>query len=232
MKVLAIIPARGGSKRLPRKNILKLNSKPLIQYPIDLVKSIPEIGKIIVSTDDEEIADIAKSLGAEVPYLRPPQLSGDLVPLEKVVLNVYDYYRITFSPDFLLTLTPATPFTNVNYIKEGLNAIMTDKTINSVITVREAKEHIEWMMQVDNNGYGNTVLGNPLNGKFNTSQNLEKLWYLMGAFFINRVSAFTSQNSMYAEPYYCIKMKSKENIDIDTPEDFQAAIEVLKKNEN
>jgi CMP-N,N'-diacetyllegionaminic acid synthase len=228
-KILVVIPARGGSKRLPRKNILKLNDKPLIQYPIELAKALPGVGKICVSTDDQEIADLAISLGAEVPYLRPADISGDLVPLEKVVQNVYEYYQKSFAPDILLTLTPATPLTNIKYLVEGLQAIHNNSEINSVITVREATEHAEWILRVDKNGNGNTILGNPLNGKFNTSQNLEKFWYLMGAFFINRVSAFKNQNSMYSEPFYCIKMNQEENVDIDTPEDFKKAIEVLNR---
>ena len=90
---IAIIPARGGSKRLPRKNIKEFNGKPLIAWSIIVALNSKIFDKVIVSTDDEEIAEISKRYGAEVPFIRPKSLSGDFAPTRDVVLHLIDWFN-------------------------------------------------------------------------------------------------------------------------------------------
>src|SRR5690349_4824520 len=120
-KVLAIIPARGGSKGGPRKNIREVQGKPLIAYTIEAAVAASEyLAHIIVSTDDKETAEIARSYGAEVPFMRPEELSGDKVPtlpvLQHAVKFMEDKYSITY--DWVLLLQPTAPFREPNDIVE------------------------------------------------------------------------------------------------------------------
>ena len=122
MKILALIPARGGSKRLPRKNVLPLGGKPLIVWSIDVAKDIPEICDILVSTDDSEIAEISKKAGALVPWLRPADLATDDSSSIDVVLHALNWYeREKQTIHGILLLQPTSPFrsqaTKIKFIK-------------------------------------------------------------------------------------------------------------------
>ena len=121
MKILALIPARGGSKRLPKKNILPLGGKPLISWTIDAVKDTPEIVDILVSTDSCEIASVARAAGALVPWLRPDVLSTDTATSMDVCLHALDWYEEKYGDvDGLLLLQPTSPFRDKNTITKGI----------------------------------------------------------------------------------------------------------------
>lgn len=117
--VLAVIPARGASKGLPRKNIRLLGGKPLLAYSIEAARRAPSVTRVIVSTDDPEIAEVAEALGAEVPFLRPPWLAEDRVVTGKVtkhLLNTLEQ-REGYTPDLLLELYPTSPFRTMEMIE-------------------------------------------------------------------------------------------------------------------
>src|SRR3989344_6984464 len=120
MKVLAVIPARGGSKGIPKKNIKLLAEKPLIAYPIELAKSIPEISKVIVSTDSEEIAEIARKHGAEIPFIRPKELAEDETPtlpvLQHAVTSLEE--KENWKADLVILLYPTSPFLSKERVTE------------------------------------------------------------------------------------------------------------------
>ena len=121
MKILALIPARSGSKRLPGKNIRKLNGKPLIEWTIQIAKLVNEITEIIVSTDDVEIAQIARDAGATVPWLRPQSLSNDKASSAEVALHALNYYEGEFGKvDGLMLLQPTSPFRSRETITHGI----------------------------------------------------------------------------------------------------------------
>ena len=92
-KILAIIPARGGSKGLPRKNLLEMSGKPLIAWTIEKALSSEYLDSVMVNTDDNEIADISKKHGAEIPFLRPEELSGDKIPTIDVITHIVDFFK-------------------------------------------------------------------------------------------------------------------------------------------
>jgi len=121
MKILAVIPARGGSKRVPGKNIRYLGGKPLICWTIESVKGIPEVTDILVSTDDEKIAEVARTAGTSVPWLRPRPLATDTSKAIDVVLYEINRYEKEFHKiDGVLFLQPTSPFRKIETIRTGI----------------------------------------------------------------------------------------------------------------
>ena len=228
MKIVAIILARGGSKRIPLKNIKHIGNKPLIYYPIALAKKIKEIDRVIVSTDHPEISKVAVKLGAEVPFQRPANISED-VASELVTEHALRYLidKENYEPDIVITLTPATPFTQQADLKKGIELLIQHPEWDSVTTVRKATESPHWMIDMAADHSCKTILGNVLDGEYNVSQNLKQFYYPMGAFFINRVDRFLKNPSLYGKAWGAIELSSEKHIDIDTPEEFEMAKKIL-----
>lgn len=131
-KAVAIIPARGGSKRIPRKNIKDFFGKPLIAYSIDVALKSKLFDKVIVSTDDDEIAQISKEYGAEVPFMRPKELSDDFTGSGDVIAHAIDYLkRQGFKYDYCCTIYATAPLLQEKYLKEGFEKL---KNSNAVLT--------------------------------------------------------------------------------------------------
>lgn len=228
MKIVAFIHARGGSKRIPLKNIKLIGNKPLIHYPIALAKKVKEIDRIIVSTDHPEIKKVALELGAEVPFQRPADISED-VASELVTEHALRYLidKENYKPDIIITLTPATPFTQQTDLKKGIELLIQHPEWDSVTTVRKAMEFPHWMIDMAADHSCKTILGNALDGEFNVSQNLKQFYYPMGAFFINRADRFLKNTSLYGNAWGAIELSPEKHIDIDTPEEFEVAKKML-----
>lgn len=146
--VLALIPARGGSKGLPRKNLSILAGKPLIAWTIEAAKSCPLVTRTVVSTDDEEIARIAKQFGAEVPFLRSPELSGDSVTSEEVLLHALNWIEEKENKryDILLYLQPTDPFRRNNIIFDVIKSLIEHPEIETVFAARPDHKNY-WAMR-------------------------------------------------------------------------------------
>lgn len=136
MKIITVIPARGGSKRFPQKNIHLLNGKPLISYPIMAAGNAESVDRIVVSTDDKEIADIAKSYGAEVPFFRPAALAADDSPVvDSIIYTVKKLEKDQgYHPDYILLLQAATPLIESGQIEKAIHIANKNKA-DSVVTV-------------------------------------------------------------------------------------------------
>jgi CMP-N-acetylneuraminic acid synthetase len=227
-QTVAIIHARGGSKRLPRKNVRLLGGKPLLAYPIGLCREAPFIDRIIVSTDDEQIMAVARDYGAEVPFRRPAEISED-VPSELVTEHALKFLRDEGRmPDFAVTLTPATPFTKREDLSAAFQLLIQHPDWDGVTAVRSAIEHPEWMLRQDpNSGRMETLFGNPLDGKYNVSQNLDQFYYPTGAFWINRAASFLAKPSLYGSKWGAIRIETEAALDIDTADQLQLAQEIL-----
>jgi N-acylneuraminate cytidylyltransferase/CMP-N,N'-diacetyllegionaminic acid synthase len=139
-KVLAIVPARGGSKEVPKKNIRMLAGKPLIAYTIQEAKKSRYIDRVIVSTDGGEIAEVSKRYGAEVPFLRPKELAKDTSSSLSVILHALEYMEKEegYFSDIIVFLPPTTPFRKVEHIDEGVEKI---KEADAVVGVCKVREH-------------------------------------------------------------------------------------------
>ena len=147
MKILALIPARGGSKRLPGKNIKLLGDKPLINWTIEVAQDIPEICEILVSTDNSEIASIAKVAGAKVPWLRPAHLSTDVATSVDVAIHAIDWYEKEICRiDGLMLLQPTSPFRTKLTIQEGIN-LFKEFNQQPIIGVSPSQSHPQWALK-------------------------------------------------------------------------------------
>lgn len=150
-KVIALIPARGGgSKRLPRKNVLPLNGKPLIAWSIDAANNCPYIDKVLVSTDDQEIADIALQFGgAEVPELRPEHLASDTAKTESVL--IYTLEKFGKGDEILVLLQPTSPLRTTQHINEALELFI-EKQALSVVSVTPCEHSPLWSNTLPEDG--------------------------------------------------------------------------------
>ena len=146
MGIVALTPARGGSKRLPRKNIRLLTGKPLIAYTIKEALKPKCVDRVILSTDDEEIAKVAISYGAGVPFLRPKTLAKDSSSSLSVILHALEYFKKeeNYSPDTVAFLQPTSPFRNAEHVDEGIEKM---RECDAGVGVCEVKQHPDFMMQ-------------------------------------------------------------------------------------
>jgi N-acylneuraminate cytidylyltransferase/CMP-N,N'-diacetyllegionaminic acid synthase len=232
-KILAVIPARGGSKGLPRKNIRPLNGKPLIFYPIDAAKKSKFIDRIIVSTEDSEIASIAMSYGAEVPFLRPKELAGDFSKTSEVIKSVIDelgqrseYY------DILVLLEPTSPFTESHDIDGALIALNEGfARVDSVVGVSKVKEvHPEYLVRLNSDGLIRPYCRDDFND-ISRRQDMEPLYFFDGSLYISKINAYINYNSFYHDRTMGFEMPRWKSLEIDDLCDFLIA-ETIEKNKD
>ena len=153
MKPLVTIPARGGSKGIPGKNIKELNGKPLIQYTIEAAREIFSDEVICVSTDDIKIKEVVESMGLFVPFIRPPELATDTTGTYEVLLHAIQYYEKNgYQPDTLILLQPTSPFRTATHIKEAIK--LYTPGVQMVVSVKETKSNPYYVLfEEDEKGY-------------------------------------------------------------------------------
>ena len=217
---IAIIPARGGSKRIPRKNIKNFHGKPIIAYSIDAAKKSNCFDKIIVSTDDQEIADIAINYGAEVPFLRPQEIAGDHATTMEVIQHALSWCESEqWQVDKVCCIYPTAPFLLAEDIQKGLAKLSQPKTeyafsatafsfpIQRAIVLN--KEHAVSMFYPE---HANT-----------RSQDLQQGYHDAGQFYWGKSTAFLSGKAIFAAHSKAIILPRKRVQDIDTFEDWEFA---------
>ncbi len=229
MRILALITARAGSKRLPGKNIKLLGGKPLIVWSIDVVKNIPEICDILVSTDDGVIAEVARSAGASVPWLRPADLANDTASSADVALHALDWYeRENGKVDGLLLLQPTSPFRTRETVLRGITIFMENQG-SPVISLSPAESHPMWCFRVNDQVMQPFINdGSDLNLR---SQDLTPAYVINGAFYLVAPDRLRVSKSFYDKDTVPLLMdEPKESIDIDTEWDFLCAETVFAIN--
>ncbi|MBS3926359.1 MAG: acylneuraminate cytidylyltransferase family protein [Nitrosarchaeum sp.] len=228
MKVLAIIPARGGSKGVPLKNIKKLNGKPLIKYTIDAAKKSKLLNRIIVSTDNEKIASLAKKYGAEVPFTRPKKISGSQSTQFQVVKHALDFLKTQkYFPDIVVLLQPTSPFRRKKIIDDSITKLIKSKA-TCVVSVMPMKQHPYASFWIKNG------MLKPFKKDFDSHGIRQKrpiLYYPTGS-----VYTFFAKNILQYKSIYGPKMKpiveDESSLDIDTPLDFFICEMVSKHGKN
>lgn len=225
MKILALIPARGGSKRLPGKNVRQLGGKPLIEWSIQAARGLPEIVAVLVSTDDPEIANHARHAGALVPWLRPAELATDTASSVDVAIHALDdYEREHGRVDGLLLLQPTSPFRSRARLQAGL-ALFAANPDCSVIGVSPASTHPLWCFRLDGRLMRPFVEGGGLHLR---SQDLPPAYAVNGGFYLVPADVLRESHSLYARDMLPLVMDTPaECIDIDTEQDWLAAEEML-----
>jgi CMP-N-acetylneuraminic acid synthetase len=221
-RILAIIPARGRSKRIPRKNIKLLDGKPLIAYTIEAGLHCSAIDRLIVSTDDQETADVAKAMGVDVPFLRPAELSGDSTPDQPVAQHVLEELEeMGESFDILVWLRPTTPFKRATDIDAALDALeRAGAPLVRSVTPVEGVFHPYWMYRGD--GVRSTQLMDIHFEDYLRSQNLPNdVFRLNGVVDAIHVKHVRESSTMYvAQDMGYIVIPQERATDIDEPIDF------------
>jgi CMP-N,N'-diacetyllegionaminic acid synthase len=223
---LAIIPARGGSKRLPRKNLLDLCGKPLIAWSIEAALKSKYISKVIVSSDDEEILNIAKEYKADF-IKRPDELASDTATtfdaLKHTLENVEKY-------DYVVLLQPTSPLRSEKHIDEAIE-LLKEKNADAIISVCEMEHSPLWSNTLDENlDMSNFLRDEVLNKR---SQDLPKYYRLNGAIYICKTDKLLQNKGFFLkENIYAYKMNKKHSVDIDEEIDFIIAEKLMQHNNN
>ena len=219
-KILAIIPARSGSKGLKDKNIRELNGKPLIAYTIEAAKKSGIFDEIVVSTDSEEYANIARKYGAKVPFLRPSDLSKDTTSTTDVIINLLNYYKeIGIEFEGFMLLQPTSPLRDELDIINSLN-LFKEKNANSVVSVCECEHSPLLTTNLDNEGKLDGFIKN-IKGK--RRQDLDIYYRLNGAIYLCKIDYFLTYKDFYKEKSFPYIMDSNKSIDIDDIYQFKLA---------
>ncbi|MDH4318618.1 MAG: acylneuraminate cytidylyltransferase family protein [Desulfobulbaceae bacterium] len=220
-RVLGLIPARGGSKGLARKNIRNLHGKPLIGWTIEAARESACFDTIMVSTDSREIADIAEEYGVQVPCLRHAKLSGDSTPIMDVIMNTLDWYGArskTF--DIIVLLQPTSPLRNGDDIKRGLS-LYSERNAKAVVSVCRAEHHPYWMNTLPHDGSMRDFL--PQKALNTPRQQLPVFYRLNGALYIADIITLRNTNNFFGPDTYAYIMEAEHSVDIDELFDFQLA---------
>lgn len=218
--MLALIPARGGSKGLPGKNIKKLNGKPLIAYTIEAAIKANSIDMVIVSTDCEEIAKVALAYGAEVPFLRPANLSDD----SSLAIDNYKYTLDRYSNDTGLSinefcvLQPTSPLRTVVDIDSAI-AMYFENSADSVISYCEEHHPVSWHKYVEGDGSLTNVFGDDV---LKNRQDAKPTYYPNGAIYVFS-SELIDSGRYFSERTFAYIMPRKRSVDIDVLDDFKLA---------
>ena len=222
MKSIALIPARGGSKGIHRKNIKLFNSKPLIYWSIQAALNSDYIDRVIVSTEDEEIAEIAESFSAEVPFLRPKELAKDESPGIDPVIHVLEMLP---EVQDLILLQPTSPLRQTKHINE-IFQLREKFQSDSVVSISLAKKHLDLFFH-----YNSNHIISPLSGDFKAlpRQKYPDLYTINGALYLSSRKSIFSNRSLFSPSTLGYIMPQKYSIDIDTELDWDIAQFLMKK---
>ncbi|MDR6121912.1 CMP-N,N'-diacetyllegionaminic acid synthase [Bacillus sp. SLBN-46] len=219
---LAIIPARGGSKGIPGKNIIKINEKPLIQYTIEAALSSKYLDRIIVSTDCKSIAEVSLSCGAEVPFIRPESLAKDTSKTIDVLLHAVDDLRkVGDKYDYLVLLQPTQPLRTAKHIDEAIEMIINKKG-ESLVSISEVSEHPLLMRRLDSHCNVQKLLHMESTVR---RQDFPKYYKVNGSIYINQINSNFNLNTSLNDNKLGYVMNKDYDLDIDEPSD----LEILKK---
>lgn len=224
--MIAIIPARGGSKGLPGKNIKNFHGHPLISYAIREAQKSKYIDRVIVSTDDNSIAEVAKEYNAEIPFLRPTNLAQDTSPVIETYFYTIEKLKETenYEVDDFIVLQPTSPLRNVNHIDESIQ-LYYNKKADSVISVSEMNHPIEWTKTIDKHGKLISLFeDNSLN-----RQEYKKNYLPNGMIYIFKYSSLKRNKDYYMKDTYPYIVDNTYSVDIDDILDFDFAQFLYKK---
>lgn len=222
-KILALIPARGGSKGIPGKNIKLLAGKPLIAYTIEAAKNCDSISRVVVSTDSQEIASVAVQYGADVPFLRPAELASDTaMTMDAVIHMIKGLEKEGETYDYLVLLQPTSPLRNSDDIEGAIHLAM--KCDQDVVAISETSDSPILMRTCAESGALKSLLQQ---GSTVRRQDMPKYYRVNGSVYINRIDRLTAETSLNDNPVGYI-MPKERSVDIDDPVDFVVAEYYMK----
>lgn len=218
--VLVVIPVKERSTRLPGKNLKDLCGKPMMAYPIEAAKGAHGVSRVVVTTESEKIKKIAEQYGAEVPFIRPMELTEDAVTSQQVLVHALDELKKleNYEPEYVLLLYPTSPLLSRERIEQAI-ALAVEKNADSVISGYYTKGHY-WVQESD--AWKRLYPIDLVN-----SQYQKPLFVENGAIYMTRASILRKQ--MVADRAQVLLMEPDENVDVDYPEDFAKAEALLKR---
>ena len=226
---ICIIPARGGSKRIPRKNIKNFSGQPIISWSIKTALKSKCFSRVIVSTDDNEIAEISRRYGAEVPFKRLKSLSDDYTGTLPVIKNAINWLeKNNEKVDFICCLYPTAPFIEVNYLKEGLKKLIENNASYS-ISVTSFPYPIQRAFKLTKNKRLKMFFPENINKR---SQDLEKSFHDAGQFYWGKRSAWLNEERILGQDTVPIYIPRYKVQDIDNEEDWIQAERIFNKTRN
>ena len=229
-RCLAIIPARGGSEGVPKKNITPLAGKPLLAWTVESAMRSDCLDRIIVSTDDPEIAAVAQSLGVEIPYMRPKELAQDVTPGILPILHAAEWLEMNedYRADFILCLQPTSPLRTAEDIDAALNLVL-QKNGDAIVSVTPVECHPYWMKQIDKTGHMHDFI--TLETPITRRQDLPPLYSLNGALYLARWSILLELRTWYTDNTIAFVMPRERSLEIDSSWDLYLAELILKNRE-
>ena len=218
---VAVIPARGGSKRIPRKNVRPFNGKPILAYSIAAALESGCVDRVVVSTDDPEIADVAQRCGAEAPFQRPTELADDHTPLRAVLAHAVRWFHAqNQSPEYVCCLFATAPFLTPAILRDALDALRRAPDMLYAFGAAKFSFPIQRAIRLLPGGGVEPFRPECMGMR---SQDLEEAYHDAGQFFWGRPAAILSNQSIFSPRSIPIVLPSHRVQDVDTPEDWQRA---------
>ena len=229
MKILALIPARGGSKGVPNKNIKLLGGKPLIEYSITVGLACPEIDQVVVSTNSSKIAKIGRKAGAEIPFLRPPELATDSSPSIDTVIHAIEFFKKEGNYfDAVCLLQPTSPFRTIEDVQKAISTFI-KKDADSLISVRKVPHQFNphWVFEPNaNSSFLKIATGE--SQIITRRQALPPAYYRDGSIYLVKTEVLLKKRSLYGERIAFHVSENPVFVNIDTMEDWEQAEEMIK----
>jgi CMP-N-acetylneuraminic acid synthetase len=212
-RVLAVIPARGGSKGVPRKNVRELAGKPLVCWTIDAARYSKYIDRLIISSDDEEIIGVAKAAGCDVPFTRPAELATDTASGVDVLCHAIEHAGAEY--EYVVLLQPTSPLRQTSDIDDAIK-MCAERSLASVVSVVEASKSPFWMFQMEDDGALSPFVENTSTNR----QELPKVYALNGAIYVLSIAPFLKNRKILNENMVGYVMPAERSFDIDSEMDF------------
>lgn len=227
MNPIVVIPARGGSKGIPKKNIKKLGGKPLIEYTISAAREVFEDKEIIVSTDDLKIKKVVEGTGLKVPFLRPNYLSTDTANTRDVLIHAIDFVESQGKDvDVLVLLQPTSPFRKGHHIREAFDLFKEHQGLDMVVSVKETDANPYYVLfEEDEHGF----LTKSKEGNFTRRQDCPTVWECNGAIYIINIKTLRKRSISEFERIKKYPMDRSCSLDIDDEYDWLMAEQFLTK---
>lgn len=231
MRILGIIPARGGSKGVPGKNIKLLNGKPLLQYTSEIALESQYLTHVILSSDDNEIIMMAKSLGVQVPFTRPSTLAEDQTPTIDVIIHALQWFEnhdVFFDAVCLLQVT--SPFRTVKFLDEAI-AKFSYSGCDSLVSVHKVpfEYNPHWTFEV--NPEGNLKIATGEEKIISRRQELPEAYHRDGSIYIMKTEVLLQKHSLYGKSISFIESPSEFYVNIDTQDDWEKAEQMIKNDQ-
>lgn len=229
MRILAVIPVRGGSKGVPGKNIKLLGGKPLLAYTSELALQSKQLTEVIVSTEDEPIGEVAKSLGVQVPFMRPMALAQDDTPTIDVLIHALEWYKnqtIFFDAVCLLQVT--SPIRTLEFLDKAIEKFMASDC-DSLVSVQKVPHEYNphWTFEV--NAEGNLKIATGEAEIIPRRQELPTAYHRDGSIYITKTDVLLKEHSLYGKSTAFIESDPDFYVNIDTMEDWEKAEEMIQK---